>query len=427
MKNCSRTGAFLCACVLLPLTTLAGTLTGVVRNGTSGRTLAGEDVILLGVQNGMQEVATVKTDGQGRYSFDRPEIGQGPLLVRVTFRGVNYHQSVTPGRATADIDVFEASAPAASIEVSQRTIIFQPNGATLLVGEEFTLHNRALPPATYFDDKGTFEFAIPEGAKLEQVSAAGPAGMPLPQSTIDKAANRHAIAFALKPGENTIRVSYQLPYADSRARVSELSVVSVPRILLAAPAPVQVQGEGFAAAGNEQGWNLYSRNAVPSGTKFSVELSGTAPPPSAGDTQQESGSSSVPPGNAAVEAFPTRIANLQWILVGGFALLFALGVAFLLRQPRAAVAGPPIPGTEAGNHGRGSRKRASPAQGKSPAAVVAPGAAENIDREVRLSLDEMKDTLFRLELRRQAGTISEEEYARERGRLETLLRDLVRG
>jgi hypothetical protein len=50
-----------------------------------------------------------------------------------------------------------------------------------------------------------------------------------------------------------------------------------------------------------------------------------------------------------------------------------------------------------------------------------------MDRQVSHSLDELKDTLFRLELRRQAGTISEEDYARERSRAEKILRDLVRG
>ena len=43
------------------------------------------------------------------------------------------------------------------------------------------------------------------------------------------------------------------------------------------------------------------------------------------------------------------------------------------------------------------------------------------------NLDSLKDTLLRIELRRQAGTISDEEYARERGRAEQLLRDLVQG
>jgi hypothetical protein len=42
-------------------------------------------------------------------------------------------------------------------------------------------------------------------------------------------------------------------------------------------------------------------------------------------------------------------------------------------------------------------------------------------------LDALKETIFRLELRRQAGTITEEEYAQERARTEKMLRDLVRG
>jgi hypothetical protein len=39
----------------------------------------------------------------------------------------------------------------------------------------------------------------------------------------------------------------------------------------------------------------------------------------------------------------------------------------------------------------------------------------------------LKDKLFRLELRHQAGTISEEEYLRERSLTEQILRELVRG
>ena len=63
---------------------------------------------------------------------------------------------------------------------------------------------------------------------------------------------------------------------------------------------------------------------------------------------------------------------------------------------------------------------------------AAPAAASGVttaglDRAVRGSLDELKDTLFRLELRREAGTISEEDYARERERVQKTLRDLVRG
>jgi hypothetical protein len=50
-----------------------------------------------------------------------------------------------------------------------------------------------------------------------------------------------------------------------------------------------------------------------------------------------------------------------------------------------------------------------------------------VEREVQNGLDGLKDKLFRLELRRQAGTISQEDYARERARTEQILRELVRG
>ena len=52
---------------------------------------------------------------------------------------------------------------------------------------------------------------------------------------------------------------------------------------------------------------------------------------------------------------------------------------------------------------------------------------QQIKQEVDTNLDSLKDTLLRIELRRQAGTISDEEYAQERGRAEQLLRDLVQG
>jgi len=55
------------------------------------------------------------------------------------------------------------------------------------------------------------------------------------------------------------------------------------------------------------------------------------------------------------------------------------------------------------------------------------GTADDVDAAVGSSLDSLKDQIFRLELRRQAGTISEEEYAQERARAEKVLRDLVRG
>src|SRR5208282_2627172 len=85
----------------------AGTVTGTVRNGTTGKVAAGVDVILIQLQGGMQPVANTKTDAAGHYSFDNPALGTAPMLIRAVYRDVNYHEPVTPGQSTADVEVFE--------------------------------------------------------------------------------------------------------------------------------------------------------------------------------------------------------------------------------------------------------------------------------------------------------------------------------
>jgi hypothetical protein len=136
---------------------------------------------------------------------------------------------------------------------------------------------------------------------------------------------------------------------------------------------------------------------------------------------------------------PARLDGLKWILTGGFASLFVLGFAYLWLRPRSVVASN---GTGAitdvdASQSRSAKKsaaRASSARAaidQPPVSSAVPAkaaeAAAAIDNEVRGSLDELKDSIFRLELRRQAGTVSEEDYVRERERVEKTLRGLVRG
>ncbi|NDQ58136.1 MAG: hypothetical protein GZ088_13780, partial [Acidipila sp.] len=355
-------GLFL-LCLLAASPASAGTLSGVIHNGTTGAIIPRQDVTLIQLQGGMQPLETVQTDAQGRYHFDRPEIGQGPMLVRAPYRGVNYNQNIPPGTATADIDVFEPSATASDITVVNHAIIFQPQGDNLVVGEEFSVHNISKPPATYFSDKGTFEFMIPDGAQIGQVSAAGPAGMPLPQSAIDRRGKGHAIAFAFKPGENTVRISYRVPYTDNQAMLRVVSPLPAQRVVLAGPAGIQIASEGFAPAGNEQGFAFFAHDALAANSPVVVSVSGAGSVPAAGaaagaaagdttgagagggaqsssappiDAQQSAQQSSSAAAIAPPTVFPPRIATVRWILIGGFALLFGLGVVYLWRQPRVA-------------------------------------------------------------------------------------------
>ena len=73
-----------------------------------------------------------------------------------------------------------------------------------------------------------------------------------------------------------------------------------------------------------------------------------------------------------------------------------------------------------------SRKQVVLAEGADATAAAGDKIAE-VNAKVSASLDALKETIFRLELRKQAGTISGEEYTRERARVEKQLRELVKG
>lgn len=401
--------------VLLAAPVAAGTLTGSVRNGTTNTVAAGQTVVLIKLSGGMEEVESTKTDAHGRFKFDRAEIGQQPFLVRVNYRGVNYHANVPPNQTTAAIDIFEPTASLSDVHVTSRAVIVQPNGATLLVGEEYEVNNVAKPPASYSKE---FEFAIPEGAELSQVSAWGPSGMPVVQGTINKGNNRFGVAFPLRPGQNGIRLSYQLPYASQQAKVGAASIYAAENVMVIAPPPVQVVGAGLQAAGQREGWNVFARTSVPAGTALDIAVSGTAPPPAQGASAGSAGAGGRAGEPAAagagmeVRSMPARLDELKWILTGGFAAIFFLGAIYLWRKPVSA----PVP----------AMANAAPVAAHASAPVLNALPAQ-VEQGVKQSLDELKDGLFRLELRRQAGTISEEDYARARGRTEQILRDLVRG
>jgi hypothetical protein len=453
-------------------TAIGGTLNGTVKNGTTGQLAAGADVILIQLQGGMQPVANTKTDAQGQFHFDNPQLGTGPMLVRVVYKGVNYHEPITPGKMTATIEVFEPTSDPKSFNIANHAIILQPNGADLMVGEEYMIANKTQPPLAFYRADGSFDFNLPEGADFNQASAWGSSGMPVVQGTIDKGKNKMAIAFPFRPGESGVRLSYKVPYAGNHITLQNVSPYSSERLIIAAPPTVQISGAGIAAAGQDQGFNVYMRDNIAANAAIEISVSGTAPMPSAaqgGGPGPAAGSGAAGGGDnsqnpsvnsradeaageapsASATTIPARLDSLKWILTGGFASIFILGFAYLWLRPqpaRTADAGwtteadvpslaptkklPARPAQQSVTYASASAAPASAAT--SAAALPGPsrGALETIaevNNQVQGSLDELKNNIFRLELRRQAGTISEADYSRERARVEKALRDLVQG
>jgi hypothetical protein len=396
----------------------------------------------------MRELGSAKSDAQGHFTITNDAIGAAPVLVRATYHDVSYNTFAPPGRPNVEVEIYELSKDIKTVSIVNHIIIFQPGNEKLIGAEEYIVRNASQPPQAYFRSEGNFEFAIPEKATLQQVSSVNASGMSVQQASIDKGKGHIAIAYPFRPGDTSIRLSYEMPYSASATSLKLSAVYPGVNTLVVVPPGVTVTGDGLTAAGQEQGMFLFAHEPLAAKASFNVKLSGVAAPQAAdagADARQGSGQGGMPQeGNSRtqtqdVQAVPGRLSEFKWpllvLLLAGFA-----GLAILLSRKKVVVVQGPadevdVPGPATAEKKTAKAKPASaPARAATPsasataasAAVLAASIA-SVNAQVNSSLDTLKDEVFRLELRKQAGTISDEEYAREKTRVEKLLRDLVRG
>jgi hypothetical protein len=426
----------------------AGTLSGTVINRTTGKATPNMDLTLLSPTQGMRELGSSKSDAQGHVTISNDAIGTAPVLVRATYHDVSYNTFAPPGRPNVEVEIYERSKDIQTISIANHIIIFQPGNDKLIGAEEYIVRNASQPPQAYFRTEGNFEFAIPEKATLQQVSTVNATGMSVQQASIDKGKGHIAIAYPFRPGDTSIRLSYEMPYSTSATSLKLTAVYPGVNTLVVVPPGVTVTGDGLTAAGQEQGMFLFTHAPLAAKASFNVKLSGVAAPQAAdagASDGQGAGQGGMPQeGNSRtqtqdVQAVPGRLSEFKWpllvLLLAGFA-----GLAILLSRKKVVVVQGPgdeidVPASPSAQK-KSSKAKAAPAPARAPtpnssdssasAAVLAASVA-SVNAQVNSSLDTLKDDVFRLELRKQAGTISDEDYAREKTRVEKLLRDLVRG
>src|SRR5579864_5415288 len=141
--HCLRTAL----AVVLLLSTLgsAQTLTGTVKNSTTGKPAAGDEVVLLSLSQGMEESGRTKADSKGNFSFklDNP---QAPHLVRAIHQEVTYHRMAPPGSTSVEVEVYDVSKKIEGIEVIADIMRFQASGGQLQIERTFAVQNNSKPP-----------------------------------------------------------------------------------------------------------------------------------------------------------------------------------------------------------------------------------------------------------------------------------------
>jgi len=428
-RFCPRIFLATFAALFLASAAHAGTVHGTVINRTTGKPTPGIPVTLLNPTAGMVEVGSATSDAQGQFTVTSDAIGAGPILIRATYHDNSFNTFLPPGRPEVEVEIFETSKDPKTITPDSHIIIFQPSGEKLIGAEEYHVQNNSNPPIAYFRSEGNFDFVIPEKATLQQVSTISSLGVAVPQASIDKGKGRFAIAYPFRPGETSIRLSYELAYPGNAATVKLPATYGGVKMLVVAPPGVTVSGEGLKSAGQEQGMMVYTHDPLPAKASFTLQLSGVGSPQAAEATSDQ-GQQPGQEGNSRaqeenIQAVPGRLDDYKWVLIIGLGALFALGALLLSRKQVVVAAGPDADLEDVPAPSRKSNAKAAKAA-KSAATAPATSVAD-VNAQVTASLDSLKDALFRLELRKQAGTISAEEYAQERAKVEKLLRDLVHG
>jgi hypothetical protein len=397
----------------------ADSITGVVTNKTTNKPAAGDDVVLIRLQQGMQEAARTKTDSKGHFTLDLPD--NGIHLVRVTHDKANYFRPAPPGTQSVEVDVYNAAAKVKGVSSEADVMRLQTDesGKALHVVENFFVKNESSPPMTQFSDR-PFEFYLPEGAVVEGSAALSPGGMPVQASPVPLGEpNHYAFIFPIRPGETRFQITYRLPYSGSlkfAPRVTtptDTVAIMMPKSMTFKPGP----SAPYTPVTEETTAQTYVARAVQPSQALDFTISGTGQmprdtgaPAAAGEgapASADAGAQAGASGGAGTAASDTRPggglgvpldpegtndpwAKYKWWILGGLGLVMAVGAGVMLKN--------------------------------GPAQTVSPVSAGAVATGADSLLAAMKEELFALETDKLQGRLTESEYVEQKAALEVVLR-----
>jgi hypothetical protein len=401
---------------IMMLATIASaeTLQGTVTNGTNGKPGAGDEITLISLGQGMSETAHGKADASGHFQLTYADAGM-PHLVRVTHQGVNYFRMAPPGTVSVEVQTYDVARRLDGISTTAEVVRFQSDGSNLQATELYSVQNASQPPRTLAEER-SYEIALPEGAVIDDAGARAPGGQPI--NTMPDAVPgqqyHYVYNFPLRPGETQFEVSYHLPYNSAHAVVHATLLHDMQHFVAVLPAAMQFSaiGANFRPLEGQKDANVQVASNTLAGEQLTMAISGTgvladetAPdsePPAAG-----SGMSQGPGGGLGKPIdSPDPLSNYRWPLLGGLAALLVAGGFYVAAPRSSALAMAPI-----GNAG------ISPTLAKAPGTKASSTAL----------LTALKEELFQLEVERQQGRISEEEYRQAKTGLDMALKRAVKG
>jgi hypothetical protein len=418
--------------LLLSSLSAAQTLSGAVKNSTTGKPSAGDEVILFRLGAGMEEAGRTHTDGEGRFSFklDDP---QALHLVRTVHQGVSYHRVVLPGSVSLAVDVSDVAKAVEGVQVLVDIMRIETAQGHIVVTRDFGVRNSSNPPRTQMNDRN-LEFYVPEGAKIiaDSATATSESGNPLKSAPVPESEkNRYSFVYPLRPGFTHFEVAYQLPYSGN-ANLDPKPVYSLQNFVVIVPKAMQFRATAasadfklmsnakqpdatvLVAANTKAGQNLAfsisgagalrsasQKNAEPS--QQSTENSVTGAPPAV--SEKRPGGGLGRPINA-----PDPLQKYRWWILGGTTAVLLLGIVYVSSRRQFATRAVAL-------------QNRSSSSLQSVEAGVRPTKQPALPRPSSSQMAIIKEELFKIELERKRGQISQSDYEKAKSALD---RNLVR-
>jgi hypothetical protein len=442
-KNKESGASLRVALIVLLLTSFAAaqTLTGKVKNSTTGKPSAGDEVIVFKLGRGMEEAGRAKTDAAGQFSF-KLEDPQSPHLVRAIHQGVTYHRVVLPGTMSVAIEVSDVAKRVGGIQVVADIMRIQTAQGHIVVTRDFGVRNTSHPPRTQMNERN-LEFYIPDGAHIigDSATATSENGNPLKSAPVpEREKNRYSFIFPLRPGFTHFEVAYQLPYSGS-VNLDPKSIYPLQGFVVIAPKSMQ-----FRAAAASTGFKLMNYPNQPdasvrvaANTKggqnlaFNISGEGTLATGQQSATQRSGESETNPAGSAAPRAdsnnrsggglgppidAPDSLQKYRWWILGGAAAVLLIGGVWIAwRQQSTKRAVSQQKETPCLLIARQKEGHDEPVEAGILEATRAPVAA----RRTAKLMGGIKEELFRLEMERKQGQISQTEYQKAKTALDQTL------
>jgi hypothetical protein len=407
----------------------AAPVTGTVTNKTTGKPVAGDKVVLVDVQAGMGEVAHATTDAKGHYSMVEP--GSSPYLVRVTHQGAGYFIAAPQGATPADITVYDVAPKVQGVFIEADVLELETENGQLKITERFFVHNTSTPPTTQWSAK-SFQVVLPAEAIVDGVGGQRPNGLPTSiKLDPDGPKGHYAFNFPIQPDDGDkdtlFQLAYHVPYNGKFAFHAQ---VTLPADNLAVLLPKSMtfqatSGDAFKSVPEDPNVQTFVlKNATPNkSVDFTIAGTGSIPreqqgtpgaqqPAGMGAQDGSNGSGGASDGSAPAAGgqpgggigqpigTPDPLTKYKWWILGGLALVLAAGAAFLLRKPAGAAGVSGVP--EGG-------------------AVAYPSFGTPAAKHSQL-LNVIKEEMFTLESEKIHGTVSDDEYAKVKAALETVLK-----